>query len=139
MALVAVGPLGIGKGMGAYPTLSTDVQSPTTGETLAAGSPNPCFDPNRPWYYPYWWDTAGEEACRHSYGIGPMGISTSLPIIGGISLPSFSTGGRIDANTGNVVYDGQVSGLDSTLSSLAGIIIVLGLASMILTLYTGRR
>lgn len=42
-------------GLGVYPTLDD-------------GSVNPCFDPNRPWYQPYWFDTWEEEACKHARG-----------------------------------------------------------------------
>ncbi len=81
--------------------------------TNADGTPNPCFDPKRPWIYPNWWDTWEESTCK--YGIG----ANVNPQSGGEGTAA--------------------SGLDSTLSSLAGIVIVLGLASMALNLYVGKR
>lgn len=107
MGLIAINPNG---GLGMYPT-NTD------------GSPNACFDPSRPFYMPYWWDTWEEGQCKYA------GVPIIGSIVGGPTLNPAA--GGTPAN--------PAGGLDSTISGLAGIVIVLGLASMILNLYMSRR
>lgn len=87
-------------GLGAYPTNQD-------------GTANGCFDPNRPFFYPYWWDTLEESTCK--WGLG----ANTNPGAGGISA--------------------STSGWDATLTSISQIVILLGLASMALNLYVGGR
>lgn len=96
-------------GMGAYPTNKD-------------GSPNPCFDPSRPMYYPYWWDTWEEGQCAYR----------NVPIVG-----SLFGGNTLNPDAGGTPTN-PGGAFDSTLSSLAGIVVVLGLASMILSMYVKR-
>lgn len=99
MGLVTVQPRNNGIGM--YPT-NTD------------GTPNPCYDPNRPSWMPGWWDTWSEGKCF--YLPGGAGGQTINPVAVGLPAP-------------------EAPGLDSTISSLAGIAIILGVVYLFAGLY----
>lgn len=91
----------LNRGMGMYPT-NTD------------GTPNPCYDPNRPSWMPYWWDTWTEGKCAYI-----------PPVIGG---PGALNPGVFDPDAPTT------DSLDSTISSLAGIALVIGVVYIALTL-----
>lgn len=88
-------------GMGMHPT-NTD------------GSANPCYDPARPSWLPYWLDTWSEGKCAYI-----------PPVMGGPGALNPGVFGG-EAPTGD--------GLDSTISSLAGIALVIGVVYIALTL-----
>jgi len=101
-------------GIGAYPTNED-------------GTPNQCYDANRPYYWPYWFDTYAEEACRHATGDW-FGIK--IPGAGGPA--SITPSGSVD-------IEGNKSQLDSTLRGVAQFAIVAGAAYLLLRVYMKGR
>jgi hypothetical protein len=109
--MMMIMPMATGRGMGVYPTLDD-------------GSANPCFDPNRPSWQPYWLDTTDEERCKHDRGYGPLGISVP------ITLPSFPGDTHIDPDGGVATTGGS--------DSYSGLII-LGVGIVALLYFMRRR
>jgi hypothetical protein len=46
---------------------------------------NPCYDPTRPTWVPYWWDTPSESGCK--FGVYPT-VSTLGPVAAPVVNPS---------------------------------------------------
>lgn len=91
--------------------------------TTRDGEPEPCFDPSRPSFYPYWWDTFEEGQCKYR----------DVPLIG-----KAIGGPALNPETGGTPNN-PVGSFDTTISTVAGIVMVLGLASMAMNLYIRHR
>lgn len=87
--------------------------------TNSDGTPNACYDPSRPWWMPNFIDTWEEGQCKYKW----------LPFVDGPDLNPAVGGTPANPN----------GALDSTVSSIAGIVIVLGLAHIALQAYVSAR
>lgn len=90
-------------GMGMYPTLDD-------------GSPNPCYDPDRPDLLPYWIDDLTESACKYN----------SPSIVGQMGGVVGAAGGSIVSAVGTAIGSAASNAVSST--SLSGGILIVAAA-----------
>jgi hypothetical protein len=100
-------------GLGLYPTLADGT------------TPNPCFDPNRPSWMPYWIDDSTESACYYdtdSLSGQVAGAATQMS-----SVVGATAGGLVSGAVG-----GAAQGIGSSLSGTAVLIGAAVIAGIVL-------
>jgi hypothetical protein len=94
-----------GRGFGMYPT-------------NADGTDNPCFDPNRPSWLPYWFDTPTESACK--YG--------TTDFTGQVAGAASSMAAPIGATAGGLLSGAVGGAAQGVTSSISGTVVLIGVA-----------